>query len=206
MTAGITDFDALLKFWFGSGLDDPAWLQRRNQVWFGVDAGFDQLLRERFGDTLAAALQGELDGWAMSPRGALALVVVLDQLTRNCRRGTAEAFAGDPRALIVVRDALAHGGDRGLHPIERSFFYLPLEHSENRAAQEQAVALYTALAAEAPTPIKAYLEHSAEFARGHRDIIARFGRFPHRNAVLGRANTPAEADYLRDGGARFGQG
>ena len=157
--------------------------------WFKKDDGFDAELRARFEAAHFAAARRELDGWAETAEGALALLILLDQVPRNIFRGTAHQFATDPLALAMAEAALAAGHDRAVEQGLRVFFVLPLEHAEDLALQERAVAL---LADEA--------EDIARFARVHRDIIARFGRFPHRNPALGRETTPEEAAFLAEGG------
>jgi len=181
----------ILLFWFG---DAP---HHTRDVWFRKDDAFDRGIRERFAATLAAGLAGAFGDWCTTARGALARVVLLDQLTRNAFRGTAEQFAGDPGALATAIDAVERGFDRALDGHERSFLYMPFEHSERLDMQDRAVALFTALAAE--TGVDAPLP----WAEKHRDIIRRFGRFPHRNALLGRTSTPEELHFLEQPGSRF---
>src|SRR5689334_2099390 len=179
--------DDVLAYWFAPGPERAA-------RWFRGDAATDADCRRRFAATLDAAARGELDGWSATPRGRLALIVVLDQFSRNIHRGTPRAFAQDARALALCLDGLARGDDRTLTPDERGFFYLPLEHAEDAAMQARSVACFEALAAEAP--------EAAGFlpwAREHRDVIARFGRFPARNATLGRPSTPDEEAFLARG-------
>jgi len=183
----MTTADDVLAYWFAPG-------PQRAARWFRGDAATDADCRQRFASTLDAATRGELDGWSATPRGRLALIVVLDQFSRNIHRGTPRAFAQDARALALCLDGLARGDDRTLGPDERGFFYLPLEHAEDAAMQARSVACFEALAAEAP--------EAAGFlpwAREHRDVIARFGRFPTRNATLGRPSTPDEEAFLARG-------
>jgi uncharacterized protein (DUF924 family) len=179
----------VLAFWFA---DDPA---THRKVWFEKDAAFDAACTG-----LAAARDlakaGALDAWADTPRGGLALVVLLDQLSRNLHRGTAEAFAGDAKARVVARDMITCGFDQALTPVERMFVYLPFEHSEELADQELSVRLFEALDAELS-------EKTLDYAVRHRDVIRRFGRFPHRNTALGRPSTLDEQAYLAEPGAGF---
>ncbi len=184
------DPDDVLTFWFAG---DPV---TRRDVWFKRDAAFDADCG-RFAEALAAAKRGELDEWAQTPRGALALVILLDQFSRNLHRGSAEAFAADARARSIARDVVGRGFDRGVGPVERVFFYLPFEHSEDLADQDESVRLFQALHAE-------HGDDTLGYAERHRDVIRRFGRFPHRNAALGRSNTAAETAYLAQPGAGFG--
>ena len=190
----------VLRYWFG---DEP--LQPRNKLWWQGGDQLDRDIAARFGQLVERALAGELDHWAETPRGRLALVILLDQFTRNIYRGSGKAFAGDEPALRIVRDGIAAGDDQRLHPLERTFFYLPLEHAESLAAQDEAVARFEQLLSETPEEHRETVAGSLDYARQHHEIIARFGRFPHRNKVLGRESTPAEAAYLDAGGRRFGQ-
>ena len=180
-------------FWFG---EPPATAARES--WFRKDAAFDTQVRERFGDTVAAALQGGLRDWDTTPAGALARIVVLDQFTRNAFRDTPQAFAGDALALAAAT-ALADGdGHLQLPPLQRWFAYLPFEHAEDLAAQDRALRLYERLAADDPAQAGAL-----EWAQKHHAVVARFGRFPHRNAILGRASSAEELAFLREPGSRF---
>jgi uncharacterized protein (DUF924 family) len=176
--------DDVLSFWFAE-LDREAWFRKSEAI--------DALIRERFGKILEQLTALPVDAALTSPRRALATVVVLDQFSRNLYRGTPRAFASDAGAREIARSAIARGFDHGLDVHGRSFLYMPFEHSEDLADQELAVSLLGALGDEEYT----------RFAIAHRDIIARFGRFPHRNAVLGRAPTPEEAEFLRQPGSSF---
>jgi uncharacterized protein (DUF924 family) len=160
--------------------------------WFTADSAFDARLRENFAECLTAARQGELDRWAETPRGALALAIVLDQFSRNLCRNTPQAFAVDAKARAVARSALAQGFDQKLSATERIFLYLPFQHSEDAADQELSVRLFETL------PNGPDLAQNIGYALRHRDVIERFGRFPHRNAVLDRSSTAAELAFLRD--------
>lgn len=185
------DARSVLDFWFGP---EPT----PRPEWFRKDPAFDEAIRDRFGALVDRALAGELDRWDGSPEGLLALVVVLDQFPRNLFRGQARAFAGDARALGLARAAVGRGDDLHLHLVQRVFVYLPFEHAEDIAAQDESMRLFTALAAESPAHAD-----TLDYARRHRDVILRFGRFPHRNAALGRLDTQEEADYLRQPGSGF---
>jgi len=166
------------------------WLAAGHERWFEPDAAFDAAIRERFGATYDDAVAGLLGAWENSPQGALALVIVLDQFPRNMFRGNAKSFTADPLARAVAERAVARGFDQQVAMPQRSFFYLPFEHSEKLADQERSVALMRATG-------DADLLKWAEL---HADIIRRFGRFPHRNAVLGRSTTPEEQAFLDQGG------
>ena len=189
-TPDIATIDDVLGFWFDG--------DRQRPEWFRKDAAFDALVRERFGATIDAALAGDLDAWSASPRGALARVIVLDQFTRNAFRDTPRAFIGDAQALTAARALVASGEDRALRPIERQFVYLPFEHAEDPASQAQALRLFSALATDAPE-----LGDLIGWAQRHHDVIARFGRFPHRNAILGRPSTAEEIEFLKQPGSSF---
>lgn len=171
-------------FWF-----DPS----TKEKWFKPDAAFDTALRERFGAAAFAALRGDHDAWAETPRGTLALILLLDQIPRNIHRGDAQAFAGDGKALYLAKSLVASGGDRTLAKDERLFGYLPFEHSEDLADQQRALELIGQL------DDAEYLDYAVR----HKEVIERFGRFPHRNATLGRANTEEEEAYLTQPGAGF---
>ena len=176
------DHQHLLEFWF-----DPA----TRAKWFDPDPEFDAELRARFEKHHRKAVSGELDDWANTPRGCLALVILLDQVPRNIYRDDARAYASDAQALTLARRAIEQGLDRSLSQVERLFLYMPFEHSEDLADQERSVGLMATLD-ENPGWL--------DYARKHRDVIARFGRFPHRNAVLGRASRPEEERFLAEGG------
>jgi uncharacterized protein (DUF924 family) len=190
----------VLHFWFGA----PP-LQPRAE-WFRKSDEFDALVRERFGRVVEDALAGALPAeWHADAAGRLAQVVVLDQFTRNIFRGTARAFAGDPRALALARQMVDSGEHATLHPLQRWFAYLPFEHAEDMALQDSSVRLYTALAAEAPagSELAQTLAGALDYAQLHRDVILRFGRFPHRNAALARGSSAEEQAWLRLPGSGF---
>lgn len=195
---------AILDYWFGPIAVDGFCAEDRNRLWFRSNPATDADIHTRFGNLIGQGLAGALDSWAETPRGRLALILVLDQFTRNVYRGSAAAFSGDDQARALVQTGLERGHDQALTPIERSFFYLPLEHSETLADQQRGVTLLQALQQSLPEPLQPRLQSALDHALQHRDIIARFGRFPHRNAVLGRTSTAAELDYLKDA-SRFGQ-
>jgi uncharacterized protein (DUF924 family)/2-hydroxychromene-2-carboxylate isomerase len=188
--------ETVLAFWFGPS-DESADARRARVVrWFTVDAAFDAEIRQRFGALVCAATHRRLDHWAGSARGRLALVVLLDQFSRNVYRDRVDAYAADPYALRVVLTAIDSGLDRQLDFFERSIFYLPLEHTEDAAIQARSVAAYERLAADAPPALRAAGEEFLAHARGHQQTIARFGRFPARNAALGRVSTAEEQAFL----------
>ena len=172
----------VLDFWFGQD----------RKAWFEKSPAFDETIRTRFLALYENALRGGLADWQMAPKSCLALVILLDQFPRNMFRGTARAFATDAMALAAARHALSMGFDRGLSVDERTFLYLPFEHSESLADQEQCCELMKPLG-----------EELLRYALRHKEIIERFGRFPHRNAALGRVNTPEETEFLKQPGSGF---
>ena len=201
----IAEPEDVLTFWFADATSGREALQQRNRLWFQGGAPFDHECAKHFGASLAAAADGRLDHWTESPRSRLALILLLDQFSRNIYRGTAAAYRQDARALAACMEGIELGHDRQLAPIERTFFYLPMEHTEDRKIQSLCVQQFEALAQEAPGELREQLLANAGYARGHRDIVERFGRVPHRNAVLERANTADEDAYLADDAPRFGQ-
>jgi uncharacterized protein (DUF924 family) len=178
---------AVLDFWFG-----PPPLASRDP-WFRKDPAFDESIRARFGGLVDQTLAGPL-GWGPDPRARLAEILVLDQFPRNLFRDSPRAFSGDPRALALAQDHIAAGHHRRLPAIHQAFLFMPLEHSEDLDAQEECVTLFRELEGVTGLPL---LGDFLRYAEAHRDVIARFGRFPHRNALLGRESTPEELDYLR---------
>lgn len=194
----------VLDFWLGDGITQDWPTQDLVKRWFSGGAELDAEIRARFGAAVDEALAGGLRDWEQPPLRRLALVILLDQFTRNVFRGSARAFAGDARAQQLVRQAVAAGEDQQLPWAARLFLYMPLMHAESPALQEECVARFTRLVADAPPALKQRLQGNLDYAHQHRDIIALFGRFPHRNAALGRADTPEEKDFLLKG-PRFGQ-
>lgn len=185
----------VLAFWFGEPGSPGHGRSRRE--WFAKDADFDARIRQRFFALHASAALGECDRWAATPQGLLALVVVLDQFSRNLYRDDPRAFAQDERALSAARLMLDRRWDTTLLPVERLFAYLPFEHAEDLAEQDRCVALMGALEAFEET------RGMVTWAEKHRVIVRRFGRFPHRNAALGRASTADEEAFLKEPGSRF---
>jgi uncharacterized protein (DUF924 family) len=192
-------FEDILRFWFpGLPTSDQVAMVRQWEWWFR--GGGDTDITEHFSSLLERATRGELDAWSHEPRSRLALIIVLDQFSRTIHRGTARAFAQDPKACALTLEGIDIGHYRALEtPWEKTFFFLPLGHSEDPRNLELAVKLADELVKEAPQEYCALLEFSAAQARRHRDVIARFGRHPHRNELLGRRSTPEELEHLAGG-------
>lgn len=185
---------AVLDFWFGGELPRKEWFQKNDS--------FDREIEQRFGAQIEQALEGGLHGWdAEGAQAALARILVLDQFCRNVYRDTPLAFAGDHQALEAALDMIDAGEDQALAPFQRAFVYMPLEHAEDLAMQERAVALFTRLAGAEPD--NQGIAGMLDYARRHRDVIQRFGRFPHRNEILRRTSTPAELAFLQQPGSKF---
>jgi uncharacterized protein (DUF924 family) len=202
----------LRKVWFGKLPLTAAGLEERMRFWFGDDSEKsearrrrDEMLRARFEPLVIEAAEGRLASWSASPRRRLSLILLLDQLPRNLYRGTPRAFATDGEALALALSGIQSGGDAALDVAERLFFYMPLQHAESLEAQEESVTAYRRLLAEAPQALSATFATTLRFAEAHRSIIQRFGRFPHRNRILGRPSSPQELAYLAGGGESFGQ-
>jgi uncharacterized protein (DUF924 family) len=190
----------VLSYWFPEEdiFDaDQETFRRQMQWWFAGGPEVDREISERFGEVLERARRGELDHWAQTPRGRLALIVVLDQFSRNVYRGSSLSYAQDEKALELAVEGIDVGMDRELSPMERIFFGMPLGHSEDLAIQERVVRHQKEEAADAPPHLRAMAEFGISQARAARDVIARFGRHPHRNEILGRTSTPEELEYLR---------
>lgn len=198
-------------FWFGKLPLDRAALDERMAVWFaGEDSAplaqqQDAAIRSEFGARVEAALRGELASWADGPRRRLSLILLLDQFPRNIYRGRARAFAGDEQALALALSGMQSGADAALDPVERIFFYMPLQHAESVDVQDESVAAYRRLLGEAPQALHGPFEATLKYAELHASIVRRFGRFPHRNRVLHRPASAEESDYLRSADD-FGQG
>ena len=195
--------DSILGFWFGDEPDDAAVAAERASLWWSKEPAMDAEIRRRFESLVVAAGVGELEQWRSSIRGRLALILLTDQFPRNIYRGTPTAFAFDAVARSLCLESLAERGDRALRPIERVFLYLPLEHSEFLADQDRCVELFRELAQEVEPRFATLFEDYLEYALRHRAIVERFGRFPHRNAILARPSTLAEIACLEEPGSSF---
>jgi uncharacterized protein (DUF924 family) len=209
--ASITDDDqarieAILKFWFMEQELSAPQIDNRMDTWFGEDAAFDHEIKTRFAEDVARASEGELSHWADEPRGRLALILLLDQFRRNIYRNTAQAFELDKLALKLCVEGAMEKKDKGLTSIQRAFFYMPLQHAESKRVQAKACELFNRLAEVVSPTYRETFSTMAQFAELHRDIIDQFGRFPHRNKLLGRENTKEEDEYLAGDSPDFGQG
>ena len=187
---------AVLDFWFAAPGDPEHGAVR--DLWFLKRDETDRQINEHFGSLIEQALRGELETWAAEPPGALAQIVLLDQFTRNGFRETPRAFAGDKRALAAAMAMVGSRQDETLLPVQRVFVYLPFEHAEGIGMQEEALRLFTRLVTEAPE-----LQNMLDYAQRHHDVVQRFGRFPHRNTILGRQSTAEEVEFLKQPGSRF---
>lgn len=190
----------ILACWFGPRNAERDAARRPDPRWFVKDPAFDAEIRARYGDAIEAALGGAFGAWSGTPHGALARILLLDQFTRNIFRGTPRAFAGDAQALALATQLVSSGRDKNLDPWQRWFAYLPFEHAESLLEQERSVALFAALAREVQLPA---FDSALDYAVRHREVIVRFGRFPHRNALLGRASTAEESAFLAQPGSSF---
>lgn len=195
----------VLQFWFNAGRNDQPTIDARMDRWFGGDAAFDAEIRASFGELVERASRGEVDDWAATARGRLALIILLDQFRRHVYRGERAAFKRDPQALKLCVEGAMTGDYKTLDPFEQAFFFMPLQHAESLPVQERAVKIYAGLVGSVSPTLKATFATFAQFAELHRDIIATYGRFPHRNRILGRPDTDSEREFLAGGGPDFGQ-
>ncbi|MHC8316647.1 DUF924 family protein [Pseudomonas sp. LB3P31] len=193
----------LLEWWFGTSESPQAVVAAKGRLWFGKHDSQDLEAQTRFGDWVEQALADGLTDWAQRPDGWLALVLLLDQLPRMIYRDSPKSFSGDLRAQALVAQGIAADFDRQLQPIQRVFIYLVFEHCENLAVQNEAVSRYIELLAQQPEADRALFADYLEYAEKHQRVIARFGRFTHRNAVLGRESTAEELAFLSGPGSRF---
>jgi uncharacterized protein (DUF924 family) len=201
----------LLLFWFGPRPYTAAQVQQHSRLWFGepdapeLRPQTDELIRERYSELTLIAEKGALAAWESSPRRRLALILLFDQFSRNIYRGSARAYAQDLAALSLTVSGMQIGADATLDPVERLFFYMPLLHAESLDVQEESVAAFRRLVEEAPADLHNTFQASLDSAVEHRDVIAHFGRFPHRNRVLGRESTSEEVAWLATEGSDFNQ-
>jgi uncharacterized protein (DUF924 family) len=209
--ATITDEDqirieAILSFWFKEAELSAPQIDNRMDFWFSEDPVLDHEIEKEFADDVDAACAGSLNHWGAESRGRLALIILIDQFRRNIHRNTADAFANDRLALKLCVEGAMEKKDEGLTPIERVFFYMPLQHAESLKVQAKSVELYNRLAEVVSPTDRETFRTVAQFAELHKDIVDRFGRFPHRNQLLGREDTAEEAEYLAGDSPNFGQG
>lgn len=198
-------YQEVLSFWFGQSAEQvPA--PECNALWFGGNPETDEQIRAMFQTWVSAAGAGELNAWAQTPQSRLALIILLDQFPRNLYRGLAAAYRYDALALAICKSGLAKGDDQALTPLQRVFFYMPLEHAEGEDDQQEALFRFNQLRQAVEPENQAWFEQCYDYARQHYDIIEAFGRFPHRNAVMGRLSTPEERLWLSETEQRFGQG
>lgn len=195
--------ESILQFWFGEAADDAEVIRQRSDLWWKKNTEIDEEIRRRFQATLEAEVRGELGTWSQSPHGQLARILLLDQFPRNIYRGTPNAFAYDQRARTRAHTALDQGLDRKIRPVKRLFVYMPFEHSEDTNDQAASVRLFTELVQKVPAEHGPLFKNLLGYALRHKEIVDRFGRFPHRNALLGRASTPEEQEFLRGADSSF---
>lgn len=202
---GESDIQRVLDFWFaGTGMDSPR-VDSRMDRWFGADEDHDHQIREEFGNLVQKASDHQLMDWSDTPEGRLALIILLDQFRRNIYRNSAAAFTLDHLALKLCIEGTIAGDHKKLTAIQCLFFFMPLQHTESVQVQKKSVGIFQALAEDSTDTMRETFLTTAQFAELHHDIVVEFGRFPHRNSVLGRQNTDAEGAYLAGGGPTFGQ-
>jgi uncharacterized protein (DUF924 family) len=193
----------LLDWWFGSSESANETAAAKGKLWFGKRDSQDLEAQTRFGDWVEQALAGGLTDWAQRPEGWLALVLLLDQLPRMIYRNTPQSYSGDLRAQALVAQGIAADFDRQLRPLQRVFIYLVMEHCENLAVQNECISRYSDLLSQQPEADRTLFTDYLDYAEKHQRMIAEFGRFPHRNAVLGRESTAEELAFLAGHGSRF---
>jgi uncharacterized protein (DUF924 family) len=195
--------ETLLQFWFGSNTDDKIVAKEQSKLWWSKNSQTDRQIQQRFEPYVAKASNRALDSWLATPAGCLALIILTDQFPRNIYRNTPQAFSFDALARSWCKEGIGKGFHNSLRPIERVFFYLPLEHSESLEDQDQSLALYEQLVADMDTEKRSIFDGFLKFAVRHRDIVKRFGRFPHRNRILGRESSSEELAFLQEKGSSF---
>jgi len=193
----------ILQFWFGKSPDDLRVIEEKASMWWSKDRAVDEEIRYRFNESLENLTAGTLAHWQETPRGLLAMIILADQFSRNIHRNHPASFSQDPVALSLCQEGLEKKMDLQLRPIERVFFYMPLEHAESLELQRQSVELFKNLLINMPGEYCRKFNSYVDFAVNHHDIIIRFGRFPHRNRILGRQSTPEEIEFLQQPGSSF---
>jgi uncharacterized protein (DUF924 family) len=195
--------DEILEFWFGK-LEQPTdFPVEKSGLWFRKSEFIDQKIRDRFLALWEKASKGDCDDWAKTSRGRLALIILLDQFSRNMFRDDPKCFSQDEKSLKLATEGLERKMTRDLFPVEKVFFYMPLEHAENREAQARSVRLFSDLVEDVEPQMKSAMREFLRYAEAHKKIIDRFGRFPHRNKILGRETTPEEKIFLLEPGSSF---
>ena len=189
----------VLNFWFGPLTKATDFPKERFKLWFVKDPAVDQEIAEKFGDLL----EKNLSDWAAKPRGRLAQILVFDQFPRHIYRDSPQAFAWDAQAMQLTLEGIKAGIDKKLFPVERGFFYMPLQHIEDLKIQEASIEAYSQLVEEAPDAVKPFCAEFLKYARLHQEVIVRFGRYPHRNKILGRPSIPEEEEFLKQPGSSF---
>lgn len=197
--------DEITTFWLGPALDSPQAAAERRDWWYKGGKPVDDEIRTRFGPLVTRACEGALDDWPTSADGAFAMILLLDQFTRNLYRGTPDAYLGDARAFEIVKQAIASKLDQALHPVARIWLYHPFHHAESVTTQDEGLALLNDILDTAPEVWHSYIQRSIKGWTRHRNIVARFARFPHRNPVLGRTSTTEELAFMDEDGDTFGQ-
>ena len=197
--------ELMLKFWFGELKEGEVPADELRKMWWTKDEGVDEYIRSYFESDLIRAKNEELGGWENSPKGTLALIILLDQFSRNIYRGTREAFSQDKQALGIALGGIGKGFDKELHPVERAFMYMPFMHSEDPNMQRKSLQLFGALerSFNSPPKLAQMLSENRKYAERHYEVIERFGRYPHRNEILGRESTDEELEFLKKPGSSF---
>jgi len=199
----MSQINAILEFWFGQ-LDPSGHVSEEfSKRWWKKSDSFDKEISTRFKTLLEEAAQGKLNQWAESAPGCLALIILLDQFSRNIYRNSEKSFEQDAHALHLAKKMIESGSDKTLHPLERVFIYTPFEHAENKEAQKKCLDYFQELLNEAPPKRKKEFERYLDYAVRHKKIVDQFGRFPHRNEILGRTSTPEEIEFLKKPGSKF---
>jgi uncharacterized protein (DUF924 family) len=194
---------SVLQFWFGAASDEAEVIRQQSDLWWKKNPAIDDEMRARFEPLVTAALNDALSDWHVTPAGQLARILLCDQFTRSIYRNTPQAFAGDPQARAWARDMINAGSDQALRFVECVFVYMPLEHSESPADQHESVQRFVALHDVVPTALKIPFQNFLDYAVRHKNVVDRFGRFPHRNAILGRRSTPEEIEFLQQPASSF---
>lgn len=201
----MVEIDKILDFWFGNLEENDVPSDKNRKIWWIKDPENDEFIKDNFEANLSMAINGELDSWKSTPIGSLALIILLDQFSRNIYRDTAKSFSQDKKAVEFCLEGIHKNLDNKLHPVQRVFYYMPLMHSENISNQEKSIECFSNLAKEftVPEAIANMVSGSYEYALKHYEIVKRFGRYPHRNTILGRESNPEEIEFLSKPGSSF---